>query len=179
MKYIVLDLEATCEENNRDFDNEIIEIGAVKIDEMGNIEDEFEQFVKPKKNPTLSKFCKDLTSIKQSDIDNADEFPKVLNDFLNWAGKDVLFISWGFYDKNQFIKDCKRYKLNTEWIEEDGKHMNIKNEYSSKIQKKNKRFGLGKAIRKEGMEFEGTAHRGIDDARNITKIFLKYMDKLF
>ena len=31
MKFIIVDLEATCEKDNRDFINEIIEIGAVKI----------------------------------------------------------------------------------------------------------------------------------------------------
>ena len=30
MNYIILDLEATCEQNNRDYPNETIEIGAAR-----------------------------------------------------------------------------------------------------------------------------------------------------
>lgn len=33
MNYIIFDLEATCKKNNRNFPNEIIEIGAIKINE--------------------------------------------------------------------------------------------------------------------------------------------------
>lgn len=34
-----------------------------------------------------------------------------------------------------------------------------------------------KALQKEGFELDGTYHRGIDDAGNIAKIFLKYLDR--
>ena len=33
-----------------------------------------------------------------------------------------------------------------------------------------KRFGLAEAVRRLGMEFEGSHHRGIDDARNIARV---------
>jgi 3'-5' exoribonuclease 1 len=33
MNYIIVDLEATCEKDNKVFQNEIIEIGAVKVSE--------------------------------------------------------------------------------------------------------------------------------------------------
>ncbi|WP_375377881.1 exonuclease domain-containing protein [Paenibacillus sp. MZ04-78.2] len=46
MNYIVLDLEATCWENDRTKQNEIIEIGAVKINDKLKIVDEFQTFIK-------------------------------------------------------------------------------------------------------------------------------------
>lgn len=33
-----------------------------------------------------------------------------------------------------------------------------------------KRLSLGEALRYLGMEFEGSPHRGLDDARNIARI---------
>ena len=67
MRFIILDLEATCTDNrNIYFDNEVIEIGAVKIENKLVI-DEFQSFVKPIVNTELTEFCKNLTSINQSD----------------------------------------------------------------------------------------------------------------
>lgn len=33
------------------------------------------------------------------------------------------------------------------------------------------------ALKKEGLKLDGTHHRGIDDARNITKIFKAYFEQ--
>ena len=33
------------------------------------------------------------------------------------------------------------------------------------------------ALEKEKIQLEGTHHRGIDDARNIAKIFIKYFEE--
>ena len=84
MDYIIVDLEATCQENNRDFENEIIEIGAVKLNDSFKYVDEFDIFVKPKLNPILSDFCKNLTSIKQEDVDGAVSFTEALDKFIYW-----------------------------------------------------------------------------------------------
>ena len=46
MNYIILDLEATCWENNRSLQNEIIEIGAVKVNTNGEVISEFCEFIK-------------------------------------------------------------------------------------------------------------------------------------
>ena len=56
MKYIIVDLEATCWEKRGNRRNEIIEIGAACIDEKKTVRDEFDIVVKPKLNPELSEF---------------------------------------------------------------------------------------------------------------------------
>jgi len=71
MNYIIFDLEATCWDQWEKNDNETIEIGAVKVSDSKEIIDEFETFIQPIKYPKLSKCCKDLTSIEQSDVDAA------------------------------------------------------------------------------------------------------------
>ena len=70
MKVVIVDLEATCQrERNPDFISEIIEIGAVKI-ENDTVVEEMSLFVKPTINPILTDFCTELTSITQEDVDN-------------------------------------------------------------------------------------------------------------
>ena len=49
---------------------EIIEIGAVKLNEKLEIVDDFCQFVRPKLHPEISPFCTKLTSIVH-DIEDA------------------------------------------------------------------------------------------------------------
>ena len=171
MNYIIFDLEATCwEDRNINKQNEIIEIGAVKIDDEGNIQSEFAEFIKPKLHPILSDFCKDLTTITQQEIDAADSFKEVIERFKQWINLEEPFVlcSWGFYDKKQFSKDCDLHDLNKDWLEN---HISLKHQYAQ-IKKLRRPMGMGGALKKEDLTLEGTHHRGIDDARNIAKIFL-------
>lgn len=185
--YIILDLEATCYDKNsnseikpKGFVNEIIEIGAYKLNEQGEVIDEFAKFLKPTKFPYISNFCNELTTITQQDIDNADEANFVLAEFFAWARKDsadVTYVSWGHYDKRQLRDDLKLNRFTQGIIDElinDKNHLSLKHWYGD--YKKIKPCGLGRAIENEKFKFEGTAHRGIDDAKNITKIFNRYRE---
>ncbi|MCH2043039.1 MAG: exonuclease domain-containing protein [Saprospiraceae bacterium] len=173
MKYIVLDLEATCWQEKTGKQNEIIEIGAVAIDEDREVLDEFNAFVRPTLHPTLSTFCTELTSIQQHDVDQADTFPTVITQFWDWiATKDYYLCSWGHYDRIQFKNDCELHDLDTKWLVP---HISLKHQYSE-IKFTRKRFGMKRALQREGFSLDGTHHRGIDDARNISKLFLMYFD---
>jgi len=176
MIYIILDLEATCWESKSKGPNEIIEIGAVCVNEKKEILGEFVSFVKPTVHPVLSEFCTQLTSIQQVDVDSAPFFSEAVNAFQNWYlqyDSEYLLCSWGFYDKAQFEKDCIRHGVDTDWLRH---HISLKHQYPE-IKKLNKSIGMKGALGIEGIELTGTHHRGIDDARNITKIFLKHFEK--
>ena len=177
MNFIVYDLEATCwKYKPPSFTQEIIEIGAVKVNPYGETVDTFNHFVKPVVHPNLSAFCTELTSITQEDVDKSKGFEEVLEQFQEFIGiydnEDYLLCSWGFFDRRALQNDCTLHKLEKEWAE---KHISLKHQY-----KELKRLyyppGLKKTLDKEGFEFSGTHHRGIDDAINLTKIFSKYID---
>ena len=175
MNYIIYDLEATCWETQPlGFVQETIEIGAFKINHFGEIRGKFNRFVKPTVHPTLSPFCKDLTSITQEDINKARFFPEVIEEFWDWARigeEDYVLCSWGSFDKKQFVSDSKLHRLEHEWAE---KHVNLKEQYST-MKRLRRSLGLKKAVENEGMIFTGQHHRGISDAENLTKVFLKYL----
>ena len=170
--YIIFDLEATCWEEKNDKVKEVIEIGAVKVDKNLEIVDTFSQFVKPIINPKLTDFCKSLTSIKQKDMDDAKYFNEAIKNFEDWilsSGKTAKLISWGHYDKKQILEEStiKNYlgKI-TELLEN---HISLKHEFA-RIRKE-RTYGMKKALGKLNLPLEGTHHRGIDDAKNIAKIF--------
>jgi len=83
-----VDLEATCDEVGENESPrplvvvpdqmETIEIGLVMIDlETLEIVDEFQRFVRPRINPLLTYFCKELTSIQQADVDSAGTYVEI------------------------------------------------------------------------------------------------------
>lgn len=204
MNFIIFDLEATCGWPNEHRQSEIIEIGAVKVNEKLEIVDEFQAFVKPVINPELTDFCTTLTSITQADVDSARTFGDVITDFKIWCGLTNLkeepywLCSWGFYDKRQLKQDCEHWGEDTSWLKN---HVSIKHQHGNMLSKdmfpkyialgfseakarqhckglKQRGVGMTTALEMLGIPQEGTHHRGIDDARNIAKIFVRIFDRL-
>jgi 3'-5' exoribonuclease 1 len=169
--YLVIDLEATCDDGGLvpKREMEIIEIGAVLVDHT-TFEPiaEFQSFVRPVRHPTLTPFCRTLTSITQAEVDAAPKFPVVLaalREFVESHGRP-LFCSWGNYDRGQFGLDAAYHRVQLPFGTD---HLNIKQAFSDALGT-SKRFGMAGALRKLGLPLEGTHHRGIDDARNIARI---------
>jgi inhibitor of KinA sporulation pathway (predicted exonuclease) len=177
MRYIVVDLEATCWKESVDRNrSETIEIGAVCLESGdGPVVSEFAEFIKPVVEPTLSDFCTQLTSITQADVDEADYFWSVFPRFVEWIGDEPYRLcSWGGYDLNQFRRDCDRHKLELPSTFEP--HINLKKEFARVM--KVKLCGMAAALKISRIPLEGTHHRGIDDARNIAKLARLILPKL-
>lgn len=177
MNFIVFDLEATCWKGRPPSKvQEIIEIGAVRINRYGEVLGTFNRFVRPILSPNLSAFCQELTSIRQEDVDRADNFPEVVEDFQDWAEvffEEYVFCSWGNFDRKMLVQDCLLHGLDHDWVDP---HINLKQQYHD-IKRLRRRRGLHSAVEAEGFEFTGIHHRGIDDAENLAKIFGKYLDE--
>jgi inhibitor of KinA sporulation pathway (predicted exonuclease) len=169
--YLVIDFEATCCDQGsvpRE-QMEIIEFGVAMADARTlQVVAEFQSFVRPVRHPDLTAFCTQLTSITQPQVDTAPLFPRVLADFKTWLSGfgRCLFCSWGDYDRLQLQQDCAFHQL-TYPLKAD--HLNLKREMTTR-HALTKKLGLGAAVRRAGLEFAGTHHRGIDDARNIARL---------
>ena len=177
MNFIIYDLEATCWDGAPPSKvQEIIEIGAVRLNGYGEEEGSFERFVHPILNPNLSAFCQELTSIEQYQVDRASKFSSVIEDFQDWAeifDEDYMLCSWGGFDKRMLIQDCDLHDIDAEWIFDH--HINIKKQYQE-FKRLKRPAGLKRTVEKEGFEFTGIHHRGISDAENLAKIFIKHRD---
>jgi len=166
---VVVDLEATCwRKGTRPDRMETIEIGAVRFHAgEGSREWEFSAFVRPRDEPQLSSFCTGLTSITQEDVDSAQSFPTVLDQFVTWTGDDVWALcSWGEYDRRQLEIDCVRHGLARPTILD--RHVNLKARFAE--WRGIERCGMKAALGLLGLELHGIHHRAIDDARGVTKI---------
>jgi 3'-5' exoribonuclease 1 len=175
VNFIIYDLEATCWRGRPPQGvNEVIEIGAYKVNQLGDVLGVFNKFIKPTVNPILSDFCKKLTSIRQEDVDKAKNFPNVIQDFQDWIhiDEDYKLCSWGKFDIQLLRNDCNLHKLDSDWLDEN---INVKAQYHD-IKGEHKLTGLKNTLKHEGIEFTGIHHRAISDAENLAKIFLKYID---
>lgn len=176
MHYILFDLEATCWLGRPPVgNNEVIEIGAYKVDGYGEVVGMFNEYIKPVLNPVLSGFCKKLTGIQQHNVDTAYKFDKVIEHFMDWFDYDsdeFYLISWGENDKQLLRQDCQLHSQPIEWLDYC---INLKPSYQI-LTGMNKQIGLKKAIEREEIGFEGKQHRAINDAYNLTKLFIKHFD---
>lgn len=170
---LVIDFEATCWRGHppTGMYNEIIEIGISGIDyKTKEIRFKDTIIVKPKYSE-ISKFCTELTSIDQKLIDKEgvsfERACQILRD--KFKSRDRIWLSWGDYDKNQIQRDCDLKKVENPF----GRvHFNLKPLFSFAFGIK-KDLGVAGALEYLGMDFEGNAHRAIDDAYNTAKILQK------
>ncbi len=106
---IVMDLEW-----NRGYDakpvDEILQIGAVRVDGSGAIRDTFSVFIKPaihKKFDRGARSLPDLESSRESDV----TFPEAWGMFEAWRGDDDEFAFWGSGDFEAVRQNCAYYGL--------------------------------------------------------------------
>lgn len=170
---LVVDLEATCCDLKSipRHQMETIEIGAVMVvRETLEVVDEFQTFIKPVRHPILTNFCLELTSISQSQVDPAPDFGTAMSTWQTWLSKfdRAIFGSWGEYDRTQFFQDSKHHNIDLPYPVSSN-HINLKEMFST-AQGLNKRYGMAQALDLANITLTGTHHRGIDDARNITKL---------
>ncbi|MBL0797833.1 3'-5' exonuclease [Pseudomonas sp. B7] len=174
-----VDLEATCDEVDESESArklvvvsdqmETIEIGLVVIDlELLEIVDEFQRFVRPQINPTLTDFCKQLTSIQQSDVDGALTYQEVGDELRTFAASypDAAWASWGDYDARQLERDAGFAACPS--LLEGLPHFNARKWHAGLYDDRPK--SLEQAVESLGLVWQGTYHRGIDDAKNVASI---------
>lgn len=127
---LVVDLEATCGDLHSipRHQMETIEIGAVMVaTDSLEIIDEFQIFIKPLRHLVLTKFCLNLTSITQIQVDNAPTFPDAIKLWQSWLSQfdKAIFGSWGDYDRKQLQQDSKHHHIDLPYPVSSN-HVNLK-----------------------------------------------------
>jgi len=175
---IVLDFEATCDNEASPSPQEIIEFPSVLfcLDSM-SVLDEFRSYVRPFHHPLLTRFCTDFTGIRQEQVDTARLFHEVLAAHQAWlAGHglttdNALLVTCGDWDlkimlPSQCNDACPPVEvippIYTRWL-------NIKRAYCE-VMHCEKAAGMAGMLQSLGLPLVGHHHSGIDDCHNITAI---------
>jgi len=112
VEYVILDLEwnTAYSKTKQCYVNEIIEFGAVRLNEDLDVVSTFSSFVRPQIGKKINSRVKKLTSITTADVQDADVYQTVTKRFTKWVGdpSDVVVMSWGNMDIRTLI-DNNRY----------------------------------------------------------------------
>jgi len=170
--WLVIDLEATTEEGGWPLEEmEIIEIGACLVAGNGQEIGHFQRFVRPLRRPLLTRFCRELTHIEQAEVDSAQGLAAVWPEFERWlggyAGELLGWVSWGDYDRQQLELEWQRNGLSSALQQVE--HLNLKQRFAQARQLR-RPVGLKSALQLAGMQFHGTQHRALEDARNTARL---------
>ena len=77
---------------------EIIQIGAVKLDENYNEVGRFSAFIKPELYKRLHPYVAKMTGITEAELKNAASFEEVYAKFCEFAGENRIYCVWGSSD---------------------------------------------------------------------------------
>jgi inhibitor of KinA sporulation pathway (predicted exonuclease) len=178
MKYIFLDLEMN--PVNREFkevrkccSREIIEIGAVMLDEKLNIVSEFREYVKPAYNAEVVRRVRNLTGITTEMLEDAAPFCQVFGRFVRWCGNEEYQIySWSDNDIYQMMDELQlKYLQDRPEISYMLNHWQDFQEEFSHLLCLGSIVSLSRAVDMAGLDFAGKAHGALPDAVNTAKLY--------
>ncbi|KAK9727142.1 hypothetical protein RND81_05G260900 [Saponaria officinalis] len=177
--FVVIDFEATCDKLKNPHPREISEFPSVLVNgRSGEIEDSFQVYVRPTHNQQLTDFCKELTGIQQSQVDEGVVLSDALllhDKWLEQKGvKRTRFavVTWSNWDCRVILEsECRFKKIKkpsyfNHWI-------NLKIPFAEAFD--GARCKLKDAVELAGLTWEGQAHCGLDDAKNTANLLIDLM----
>jgi len=179
MAYIVLDLEWNqAMSSNASIYNylpihlggEIIQIGAVKLDENFCPAEEFQSDVKPVYFRRMHYKVKKLTGIDKERLSHGETFPVVFDRFREWCGDGAVFITWGYDDRRIMEQNIIVHDLDWDWIDQ---WVNLQLIYNVQTGGDKNQKSLATAMEHFGIEQTRVAHDALGDAYNTALVCSK------
>ena len=150
---------------------EIIQIGAVRLTEDGQVADEFQVMIRPKYYRRLNRRVSKLTGIKESRLNEEGiPFPAAMEEFRSWCGDDVVFLTWGFDDIGILRENLRLFNLPEDWT---GKWYNAQMIFNAQTDGSNSQKALKTAMEIFGIEATRPAHDALGDAYHTALICAK------
>lgn len=179
MNYIVFDLEWNQPEDGipnhmRKLLFEIIEIGAVKLNEDFEIISSFHEMIRPKVYHRINATTWKMLKLTRRELNQGGFFPVVCKRFLEWCGPDAIFCTWGSQDLTELQRNMAFYNmkpLSTTSI----KYLNIQKIFGIQRGEEDISRNLESAVDQLEIPKDIPFHRADSDAYYTAKI-MKYLD---
>ncbi|SES12907.1 3'-5' exonuclease [Lachnobacterium bovis] len=157
--------------------NEIIQIGAVKLDENNAIIDEFNEYVKPMYS-FVDKKIENLTHITNDMLSDKDVYSVVMNRFLEWIDdEDAVVYSWGKEDKIVIEREGNMKKYNDARLDKIFENWRDLQEIVDSMLCVSQNLSLNNVLKGINVNFIGQQHSAVDDARNTAFIYQTIQDR--
>ena len=172
MNYIVVDLEWNQAMSSKSsvfnklpihLRGEIIEIGAVKLNDDMSLGEEFTIDVKPVYFKRMHYKVKKLTGFDKERLAKGLAFPDAMEIFRDWCGEDVTFLTWGCDDRGIMEQNIIIHDLDWDWI---AGWVNLQLIYKLQTGGDKNQKSLASAMEHFGIEQTRIAHDALGDAYN-------------
>ncbi|MGL6220266.1 MAG: exonuclease domain-containing protein, partial [Lacrimispora sphenoides] len=91
---------------------EIIEIGAVKLNEALEEVEEFKRLIRPRIYPELHEKILEVTHMDQKTLmEEGCNFEEAVREFLMWCGEETVFCTWGSMDLTELQRNIAFYGI--------------------------------------------------------------------
>lgn len=181
MNYIILDLEwnNTYCKKKKGFMNEIIEIGAIKLNSKLETIDTYSVFVKAQLGKKLHARVKELTNITNDDISHGTPFSQAMSNFRKWvSSEENIILTWGDTDIRVLIENF-RYFNGISFIPFLSNYVNLQ-KYAMAFMNISKadQIGLSAAAEKLGICADNySLHRALDDSKLTADLFRRIFNE--
>lgn len=181
MRYIVIDLEwnNAFSAKSKKAINEIIEIGAVKLDENLCVKDTISTFIRPSISKKLSKRVVEMTNITDADVAGGMSFINAVKLLKSWIAPDDIVMTWGDTDIRVLVENCKEFSLG-ETIPFLGRYLDLQKYCQSKMNGSftTQQLGLAAAAEILGIKDDKYSHhRALDDSLLSVECLKKVFDE--
>ena len=175
MEYVVVDFEWNQSPYGKNTSNkrlpfEIIEIGAVKLDENGREIGRFDQLIKPKVYKKLHHVTKSLTGIKEKELNKGKTFAEAATEFMDWCGDDYMFCTWGNLDLLELQRNMKFHHMERLLVGPI-RYYNVQKLFRLFYDDENNSSSLEYAVDYLKLSRKGDFHRAVNDAEYTARIF--------
>lgn len=152
-----------------DLVNEIIEIGAIKLDLYMKPLRQLKVYIKPSVIPVINPKILEITKIDKSDLENGVTFKEAINKLRDMVDDGDIICSWAKDDIAEIIRNSKHFKYNDlSWIK---KYLDIQ-EYTTKILAQKKILSLKNALQHLKIKIDDEKlHDALNDAIYTSYVF--------
>jgi len=178
MNYVVLDMEwnqaITYAEMVKEpvfLTGEIIQIGAVKLDESFTVVDSFNARITPQYYTELHPQVAEVTKLTPRDLREGGSFADVFASFCEWCGSDFAFLIWGTEDLRILRKNMMLHDFDTSFMPVC---FNLQNIFAAQITHNARQYRLSSALAFVN-ETPFAAHDALNDARS-TALLCGHLD---
>ena len=96
---------------------EVIQIGAVKLNEKMQLCGSYQIIIKPKYFKKLHRQVRELTGITQEQLELGTSMPEAEASFRKWCGGDFAFLTWGPDDIPMLKENLNAHGIPSSWLD--------------------------------------------------------------
>ena len=174
MDYIVFDLEWNKSPDGKKGANsrlpfEIIEIGAVKVNDRKEITDTFQRLIKPAVYKWIHNSIHEVIHVNYKDLSGGVPFGQAAREFLQWCGPDRHFCTWGNQDLMELQRNLKYYGM-LSMLPGPVHYYDVQKLFSIQYEDGKSRRALEHAIDTLAIKKDHGFHRALEDAHYTAEV---------